>query len=155
MAKASTEKREELTKILERVLEESASLSSLPQEIVDKLAHGHNIRPTKKEALIRKIVDHAVDPNDKNQWAVDLVMSYMVGKPKQVEKEEKTGRDIEERLDDISRANLNILAGASGGIGTGGGQADQPAEDADGYANPLLDLPSNRSGSAEDLGGEL
>jgi hypothetical protein len=150
-----------LTQLIKRELGKKASINEdLTQEQIDAVAQGHRI-PTKAEVLVAKLVRMAIDPNKSNQAAVEMVFDRVEGRPIQAPPPDTGSREVEERLDDLTKQHLNDLAGAfQRGDKKPSDLTEQPASSgpiaatvrAAGPAARLLDLPQDGPGHSQEAG---
>ena len=152
MASPSKELKAALSSRLKSVLGESATLELL-REVDPSLAAGLKAgtpMPTLADLVVRKVTRLAMDPNASNQWAVEMVWDRIEGKAVQGEIPTDSGRQIEERLDTISRDHLNAIA-ADIARARESAAADADVR-SDGPTARLLDLSRNRAGDSQDAG---
>jgi len=142
-----------LTNTLKQLLGQKADAETLQawidkdEEIRDAMAAGH-ATPMLIDLLARKIVQLATNPNEKNQWAVELVFDRVEGKPIQGTPPDDGGRRIEDRLDELTKHNLNQIAKPH--LTATPVVHERTAEErAAGPARKLMDLPSDRAGRSE------
>lgn len=137
---------------LKKVLGETATkelLQACQPKQLEKLKPGQDF-PMVAELLVDKIVIFALDTSAANQWAVELVWSYIEGRPVQGLPKRDDGRHIEEHLNDITRQHINSLAATIDGNRPAVPAAPEAEDRTPGPASRLMDLPGHRfSGSQE------
>lgn len=144
---STAKEKRELTKLLKKKLGDRIPVELLTdlgyKELVDEMADGVP-SPTFAEVLAQKIMRLAIDPKKSNQWAAELIFDRIEGKAVQVQGQTDNGRNIRERLDDISSKHINEAIARHGKAKSDGGdkleiESDRPV------ANPLMDLPQERN----------
>lgn len=84
-------------------------LQELEPELFKKLSAGMRC-PTGIDLLAKKLVRLALDPKKSNQWAINMIYERLEGKAAQGEPVSDEGRQISERLNELTTAKLNSLA---------------------------------------------
>jgi hypothetical protein len=112
--------------------------------------------PTLAELLVDKVIKLALDPKRANQWAVELIFDRVEGKSVKGQAIREDGRQIEERLDEITTEHLNSLAAQFAKNEPGELVERRNIEDrTPGPASKLLDLHKDRAAGSQDIRGEL
>ncbi len=130
---------------LKKVLGEKATkelVSACQPKQLDKLKPGQDF-PTVAELLIDKILVFALDAQHANQWAVELVWSYIEGRPVQGLPKRDDGRHIEEHLNDITREHFNSIAATIDENRPTIPPAPDTEDRTPGPASKLMDLPGH------------
>lgn len=122
-------------------------------EIRDAMAVGQPA-PATKEVLVAKIVRYALERDKANTWAVQMIYDYVVGKPQQAPAEIDGGRNLDERLEDVTTDHLNALT--SQFVAAGGGLKPSQAQNTavGQVAGVGLDLPEDPPGGPQGAGRE-
>jgi hypothetical protein len=149
-SKKKETKRARLNVLLKDLLGQRATVKLLKEvepDLLREMSAGAKA-PTMAELLVKKVVKLALDPEKPNQWAVELIFDRVEGKPVGGAPPTDDGRQIEERLDDVTTQHLNAIASQFSRRTPGelaGGDGEPAAEaGADGPAAKLLDLPQDR-----------
>lgn len=158
MATVQKKLRQKLSDLIRQMLGERASiklLKEIDEDLVKELAAGKTV-PTIAELLTQKIIKHALDPKEKNQWAIELILDRVEGKPGLGVAARPEDRVIEEQLDAITTEHLNAIASkyakrkASDELAGPTGIEDTAA----GPAARLLDLSKDGPAGAQEVEGE-
>jgi hypothetical protein len=129
-------------------------------ELRDLMAEGHRISCA--HILVQKIIGIACGKKSA-QWAIDFIFDRLEGKAAPGVAPDKSGRDIEAKLDKITQGHLNELA-ESFAKGrdepntpehsrAAGREEPEATEETPGSTKGFLDLPSHRPRGPEGDGG--
>lgn len=129
-------------------------------QIINDLAEGDPGR-TNAEVVAEKVVEAA---REGKQWAIELCYDRTEGKPAQSAKADVDDTRVEERINDVTKQHLTILAEKLGAPisahtvpvaeESDDGRRDHPGQRAAGPARSILDLPKDEAGDSQDAGGE-
>src|SRR5438309_1938024 len=112
----SDEKRKRRDRALSRWLKEILGRAApIDFQDVDSMAGGDPGK-TNAEVVAELIVREACKGE---RWAIEILADRTEGKPVQAVKQEGEDRSVEERIEDVTVAHLNDLAGAGVGAGPG------------------------------------
>jgi len=156
MKKETEQLKHALVARLKKVLGENATkqlVESCQPELLKRLKPGQTM-PTVAELLVDKIVTFALDKTKANQWAVDLVFSYIEGRPVQGLPKRDDGKHVEEQLDDITKQHLNILAASITGNARKEPASIESQDRTPGPASKLVGLSNYRIGGSQNSGKE-
>lgn len=142
-----------LVETLKGFLGSKCPVEWMDEEMTLWVADG-NPSPSLGEALVRKVVKLASDPNKANRWAMELVFDRVCGKSVQSAAPRVPGRDIEDDLDRIGVEHLSRLTSqfVQGEKASGVAATSEAKDEASGPAQVLLDLPSDRPDGSKNAG---
>lgn len=144
--------RRKLSEIIRETLGSLAPPSLLvDRAIIDAMIEGAPA-PRIADLLVNKVVKLALDPDKANQWAVELIFDRVEGKASPVMVSDQEGRQIDERIENVSVAHLNSLAKrfveTRGNLPEGRGE-DPENKPAGQVANSVVGMPDHEAGSAQ------
>ena len=117
MAKKETRRAKrvrQISELLGDLLDKPCDVDDLEgyDEVLTEIGAG-TPAPKVAELLAKKIVSLALDSKKTNQWAIEMLLDRTEGKSVQGKPKTDDGRQIEEKLSDISIKHLNQIAGTT------------------------------------------
>lgn len=129
-------------------------MAETDESTISSIRDGQDVRVY--DLIAKKICMWAADPKKANQWAVEMVMDRMEGKPGRGAPPKEDGRELDDKLDEITVEKLNQIAASESTEESGNARSSREgsntSERADRPASRLLDLPAHKPDSPEETG---